>query len=110
MGLLRPFWSEWPAASAPTSPQERSGESEPLGVEQLVEQVNLSPRQFSRIFTAETGQSPAKAIEALRLEAARVMLEQGRHPVEVMARENGFRDRRHLREAYLLGFGVAPNP
>lgn len=39
---------------------------EALGVEQLAEQVNLSPRQFSRIFTAETGQSPAKAIEALR--------------------------------------------
>ncbi len=81
---------------------------ESLGVEQLAEQVNLSPRQFSRIFTAETGQSPAKAIEALRLEAARVMVEQGRHPLEVIARENGFRDRRHLREAYQRGFGTAP--
>lgn len=81
---------------------------EPLGVEQLAERVNLSPRQFSRIFTAETGQSPAKAIEALRLEAARIMVEQGRHPLEVIARENGFRDRRHLREAYLRGFGVTP--
>ncbi|MCY1537511.1 hypothetical protein D9M68_730080 [compost metagenome] len=33
--------------------------------------ARLSPRQFSRVFTAETGQSPAKAIEGLRLEAAR---------------------------------------
>lgn len=79
-----------------------------LGVEQLAEQINLSPRQFSRIFTAETGQSPAKAIEAMRLEAARVMVEQGRHPLEVIARETGFRDRRHLREVFLRGFGVAP--
>lgn len=82
--------------------------AEPLGVEQLAERVNLSSRQFSRIFTAETGQSPAKAIEALRLESARVMVEQGRLPLEVIARETGFRDRRHLREAYQRGFGVAP--
>lgn len=80
----------------------------PLGVEQLAEQVNLSPRQFSRVFAAETGQSPAKAIEGLRLEAARVMVEQGRHPLDVIARETGFRDRRHLREVFLRGFGAAP--
>lgn len=82
--------------------------SSPLGVEQLAEQANLSPRQFSRVFMAETGQSPAKAVEALRLEAARVMVEQGRHPLEVIARETGFRDRRHLREVFLRGFGVPP--
>lgn len=79
-----------------------------LGVEQLAEQANLSPRQFSRVFMAETGQSPARAIEALRLEAARVMVEQGRLPLEVIARETGFRDRRHLREVFQRGFGVAP--
>lgn len=79
-----------------------------LGVEQLAEQAKLSPRQFSRVFTAETGQSPARAIEALRLEAARVMVEQGRLPLEVIARETGFRDRRHLREVFQRGFGVAP--
>lgn len=80
----------------------------PLGVEKLAEVVHLSPRQFSRVFTEETGQSPAKAIEGLRLEAARLMVEQGRHPLEVIARETGFRDRRHLREAFLRGYGMAP--
>lgn len=78
----------------------------PLGVEQLAEVAHLSPRQFSRVFTAETGQSPAKVIEGLRLEAARLMVEQGRHPLEVIARETGYRDRRHMREALLRGFGV----
>ncbi|MNY15578.1 HTH-type transcriptional regulator CdhR [compost metagenome] len=48
-----------------------------LSVEQLAEVARLSPRQFSRAFRAETGQSPAKAIENLRLEAARQMLERG---------------------------------
>jgi transcriptional regulator GlxA family with amidase domain len=36
------------------------------------------------------------------------MVEQGRHPLEVIARETGFRDRRHLREAFLRGYGMAP--
>ncbi len=79
-----------------------------VSVEELAESANLSPRQFSRVFTAETGQSPAKALEGLRLEAARLMIEQSRHPLEIIARETGFRDRRHLREAFVRGFGVAP--
>src|SRR5262249_35291087 len=41
-----------------------------LTVEALAEAAHLSPRQFSRAFRAETGQSPAKAIENLRVEAA----------------------------------------
>ncbi|WP_166365597.1 GlxA family transcriptional regulator [Pseudomonas akapageensis] len=80
----------------------------PLNVEELAETVHLSPRQFTRVFTAETGQSPAKAIEGLRLEVARLMIEQSRHPLETVARETGFRDRRHLREAFMRGFGVTP--
>ena len=44
---------------------------EPLSVERLAEAARLSPRQFSRVFRIETGQSPARAIENLRLEAAR---------------------------------------
>lgn len=79
-----------------------------LSVEELAEAVHLSPRQFSRVFTSETGQSPAKAIEGLRLEAARLMIEQSRHPLEVVARETGFRDRRHMREAFMRGFGIPP--
>lgn len=80
----------------------------PLSVEELAASVNLSARQFSRVFTAETGQSPARAVEGLRLETARLMIEQSRHPMDIIARETGFRDRRHLREAFVRGFGVAP--
>jgi len=80
----------------------------PLSVEELAEAVHLSPRQFTRVFTAETGHSPAKAIESLRLEAARLMIEQSRHSLDTVARETGFRDRRHMREVFLRGFGVPP--
>jgi len=79
-----------------------------LSVEELAEAANLSPRQFSRIFRAETGESPAKAIEHLRIEAARLMLEQGRHPIDVIARETGFDDRNRMRRAFLRAYGVPP--
>lgn len=79
-----------------------------LTVEKLAEVAHLSPRQFSRIFREETGGTPAKAIEGLRLEAARLMIEQSRHSLDVVAKETGFRDRRHMREVFLRGFGVSP--
>ncbi|HDS1764806.1 GlxA family transcriptional regulator [Pseudomonas putida] len=82
--------------------------SRPLSVEELAQVAHLSPRQFTCVFTAETGQSPAKAIEGLRLEAARLMIEQSRHSLEVLAKETGFRDRRHMREVFIRGFGVPP--
>jgi transcriptional regulator GlxA family with amidase domain len=80
----------------------------PLTVGQLAEVARLSPRQFSRAFRAETGQSPAKAIENLRLEAARLMMEQSRHPIDVIARQTGFADRDRMRRAFLRAFGQPP--
>jgi transcriptional regulator GlxA family with amidase domain len=79
-----------------------------LSVEELAAAANLSPRQFSRAFRAETGQSPAKAVEHLRIEAARLMMEQTRHPIEVVARETGFADRERMRRAFLRAFGQPP--
>jgi len=78
----------------------------PLTVEELAAVANLSPRQFSRAFVAETGQSPAKAVEQLRLEAARFMIEQGRHTINVVAQETGFADRERMRRAFVRTFGV----
>ncbi|RDI99397.1 GlxA family transcriptional regulator [Dyella solisilvae] len=79
-----------------------------LSVEELAAAASLSPRQFSRAFTAETGQSPAKAVEHLRVEAARLMMEQTRHPIEVIAREVGFADRERMRRAFVRAFGQPP--
>ncbi|MFV3130985.1 GlxA family transcriptional regulator [Niveispirillum sp. KHB5.9] len=79
-----------------------------LSVEELADAARLSPRQFSRVFRLETGQSPAKAVEHLRLEAARAMMEEGRHPMEVIARETGFADRERMRRAFLRTYGQPP--
>src|SRR3984957_14346456 len=80
----------------------------PLTVPDLAEAAHLSPRQFSRAFHAETGQSPAKAIENLRVEGARNLMEQSRHPIDVVARQTGFSDRDHMRRAFLRAFGQPP--
>jgi transcriptional regulator GlxA family with amidase domain len=79
-----------------------------LTVDRLAEAANLSVRQFSRAFREETGQSPAKAVENLRLEAARLMVEQGRLPIDVVARETGFADPDRMRRAFLRAFGEPP--
>jgi transcriptional regulator GlxA family with amidase domain len=79
-----------------------------LSVEELAKVVHLSPRQFSRSFRAETGQSPAKAIENLRVEAARLMMEQGRHSMDEVAAETGFSDRERMRRAFLRTLGQPP--
>ncbi len=79
-----------------------------LSVEALAEAARLSPRQFSRAFRSETGQSPAKAIENLRVEAARIMIDEGQHPVDVIARETGFSDPERMRRAFLRSFGQPP--
>lgn len=80
----------------------------PLRVPQLADAAHLSPRQFSRAFHAETGQSPAKAVETLRVEAARSLMEQSRHSIDVVARQTGFSDRDHMRRAFLRAFGQPP--
>jgi transcriptional regulator GlxA family with amidase domain len=79
-----------------------------LSVEELAEAARLSPRQFSRAFRTETGQSPAKAVENLRVEAARLLMEQGRLSMDVIAGETGFADRERMRRAFLRAFGQPP--
>lgn len=81
---------------------------EALPVERLAEAACLSPRQFGRLFRAETGQTPAKAVERLRVEAARLRLEEGREPVEAIARAVGFSDPERMRRSFIRHFGQPP--
>lgn len=79
-----------------------------LGVEQLADVAHLSPRQFSRAFHAETGQSPAKAVENMRVEAARMLIEDGRHSIDEVSELTGFGDRERMRRAFLRALGQPP--
>jgi transcriptional regulator GlxA family with amidase domain len=79
-----------------------------LSVDALAKAAFLSPRQFSRLFREETGQSPAKAIERLRVESARLMMEAGRFSAEEIARKNGFGNRERMRRSFVRAFGQSP--
>jgi transcriptional regulator GlxA family with amidase domain len=79
-----------------------------LSVEELANVASLSPRQFSRAFLTETGQSPAKAVEQIRVEAASFMIEDGRHSINEIAGEAGFADRERMRRAFMRTFGRSP--
>jgi transcriptional regulator GlxA family with amidase domain len=81
---------------------------EPLPVERLADRAAMSPRNFSRAFKTETGMTPAKAIEHLRLEAARVEVEDGSHPIDRVATLTGFGDMERMRRAFIRAFGQPP--
>ncbi|HEY8005098.1 MAG TPA: GlxA family transcriptional regulator [Phenylobacterium sp.] len=81
---------------------------EPLSVERLADRAAMSPRHFARAFTAETGVTPAKAVERLRLEAARARVEAGHEPIDRVAEAAGFRDPERMRRAFLRAFGQPP--
>jgi transcriptional regulator GlxA family with amidase domain len=79
-----------------------------LAIDRLAEIACLSVRQFSRLFATETGVTPARAIENLRLEKARFLLEQGRLPIEEVAVATGFGDRERMRRSFLRSYGQTP--
>lgn len=81
---------------------------QPLPIERLAQAANLSVRQFGRAFRHETGETPAKAIERLRVEAARSRLRDGAEPVERIAAAVGFHDPERMRRAFVKIHGMSP--
>lgn len=82
--------------------------SEPLTAPRLADRAAMSERHFARAFLAETGVTPAKAVERLRLEAARLAVEDTAQPVEIIARRTGFGDAERMRRAFVRAFGQPP--
>lgn len=81
---------------------------ERLSVEQLAEVAHISPRQFARQFTAETGETPARAVERLRCEAALPRIENSSEPLDQIALQVGFGDLERLRRTCLRIYGQTP--
>ena len=75
----------------------------------LAGQMNMSPRNFARVYKEKTGRTPAKGVEALRLEAARRMLEGSPRNVEQVARLCGFGNEERMRTVFQRILGVSPS-
>ncbi len=80
----------------------------PLTVEDLAEQAGMSSRHFARAFIAETGTTPSKAIERLRIEVARQRVQSSSEAIERVAESTGFRDPERMRRAFIRAFGQPP--
>jgi transcriptional regulator GlxA family with amidase domain len=80
----------------------------PLTVEDLAEQAGISSRHFARAFIAETGTTPSKAIERLRIEVARQRVQSSSEAIERVAQSTGFRDPERMRRAFIRAFGQPP--
>jgi transcriptional regulator GlxA family with amidase domain len=77
-------------------------------VEAMAARANMSPRHFARAFRAETGVTPARHVELVRLEAARTRLEDTSEPIGAIAAECGFGTAEPLRRAFLRTLHVGP--
>lgn len=64
--------------------------SEPLTLEQIARNVNMSPFHFSRVFTAQTGFTPHQYLIAARINSAKFLLKQPNVPVKEIAFGSGF--------------------
>lgn len=81
---------------------------EDLSLERLAARVAMSTRNFSRVFTAETGMTPAKFVEKVRVDAARHYLSSTDERIERTAVLAGFGDTERMRRAFLRHLGITP--
>jgi transcriptional regulator GlxA family with amidase domain len=81
--------------------------AEDLSVERLAREAAMSERNFARAYTEETGITPAKAVERLRVDAARAALERGGQ-IQEIARAAGFGDPERMRRAFVRLYGAPP--
>lgn len=85
--------------------------AEPAADHRLVElarRASLSERHFRRVFLDQTGTTPARFVERVRVEAARELLERTTAPVGAVAADCGFGSPETMRRAFLRGVGVGP--
>ncbi len=82
--------------------------AEDLGVEALAARARLSPRHFARAFQAETGMTPGRYVERVRVEQARRLLEDSALGVEEISRSCGYGTPEAMRRAFVKTLGVPP--
>ncbi len=106
-----PVWSE-PAERAPIRAAQDLVAANPAAlcdVAARAARAGLSERHFSRLFTAQVGESPARYVERMRIEAARRLLESSDSGLAAIGAHCGFGSAETLRRAFQRRVGVAPD-
>jgi transcriptional regulator GlxA family with amidase domain len=80
----------------------------PLGIEDLARRSKMSARNFQRVFTRQCGLPPAKFIERLRVERARLIIEDTGLTMTEIARKSGFDTEQRMRRAFKRVLGINP--
>ena len=81
---------------------------ERLSIDRLADVACISPRQFARLFLAETGETPARAVERLRVEAATPRVQNSIERIARIAADVGFAGLERMRGAFLRVYGQPP--
>ncbi|OLU16844.1 AraC family transcriptional regulator [Pseudomonas sp. PA1(2017)] len=79
-----------------------------LSISMLANFMNMTERTFIRKYTAETGRTPKKMVEQLRLDAARHLLVTSNRPLKEVACKTGFNNEATLIRRFTKAFGVTP--
>jgi transcriptional regulator GlxA family with amidase domain len=80
-----------------------------INVAELAERAAMSPRNFARVFLRETGSTPARYLDQLRLERALALLEESSLPIGSIALKSGFSGEEQFRRTFIRQKGVTPS-
>ena len=77
-------------------------------VEELAGRAAMSPRNFARVFLRETGKTPARYLDQLRLERSINLMEDDALSLDRVAAESGFTCAEQMRRVFIREMGVTP--
>jgi transcriptional regulator GlxA family with amidase domain len=82
--------------------------TEDLSIPQLAERAGMSERTFGRAFAAETGMTPARYVELVRLDRAKSLLETTKWPLARIASRSGLGSAATLARVFRRLLGITP--
>ena len=106
-----PVWTPRAARSTVRAAQDYI-DTHPAGdhrLDLLAARASMSSRHFSRVFTAQVGETPARYVERVRVEAARAELETTAASLDLVAANCGLGTAESLRRAFHRRVGIAPD-
>lgn len=82
--------------------------SKPVAIEDMAENMNMSIRNFSRVFLKESGMTPGRFLEKMRLDQAKNMLEYTTMSIDAIAEKCGFSSAVSLRRLFIKHISISP--